>query len=318
MFEVPISAHAFTPSNSLATITVGKSPWGVAYDSKSNLIYVTNNGGGISVINPSTNTVTSTIKTPSGLGEIVFDSANGLLYVANNGANIVYAIKGTSIVKSIKVAEGPMGFAVDTSNDQIFVSSQEKPAVSVINGKTNAVIHTITLASNSFPWDLAVDASSKTLYVADSELDQVVRINITTYAVVGTPITVGSDPWGVYYDPVNNDVYVTNFAGSSVSVISASTNKVVTTITVGTNPYGMAYYAASKQLYVTEAGNGAEANNVSQVSTITNKVAITIAGGDGPYGIAFDSKASALYIADHNDGPFLTTAKDQVVTVEAV
>ena len=39
--------------------------------------------------------------------------------------------------------------------------------------------------------------------------------------VVGSPITVGSEPYGVAVAPGGSNVYVTNFASNTVSVISA-------------------------------------------------------------------------------------------------
>ncbi len=40
-------------------------------------------------------------------------------------------------------------------------------------------------------------------------------------------ITVGSNPYGICYNPANGYVYVTNGAASTVSVINGATNTVV-------------------------------------------------------------------------------------------
>ncbi|KBV53751.1 PE-PGRS family protein PE_PGRS17, partial [Mycobacterium tuberculosis NRITLD37] len=45
-------------------------------------------------------------------------------------------------------------------------------------------------------------------------------IDPTTNTVTGSPITVGTAPTGVAVNPVTGEVYVTNFAGDTVSVIS--------------------------------------------------------------------------------------------------
>ncbi|MCW1301931.1 MAG: YncE family protein, partial [Candidatus Parvarchaeota archaeon] len=49
-------------------------------------------------------------------------------------------------------------------------------------------------------------------------------------------ISVGSYPWGVAITPNGQYVYVANYGGATVSVISTSTNSVISTISVGTNP----------------------------------------------------------------------------------
>src|ERR1700730_12924193 len=117
LFEVPLAASASSP------IKVGKSPWGIAFDSANKMVYVTNNGGTISVISTATNKVVKTISAKGGLGEIAFDSKNQELYAAVNSANKVLVIKGTTVVTSITVGTSPMGVAVDTMNNQIFVSN---------------------------------------------------------------------------------------------------------------------------------------------------------------------------------------------------
>src|ERR1700756_5480401 len=50
--------------------------------------------------------------------------------------------------------------------------------------------------------------------------------------VVAT-ITVGSEPFDLAVTPNGNDVYVVNYASSSVSVINASLNTVIATIALG-------------------------------------------------------------------------------------
>jgi YVTN family beta-propeller protein len=49
-------------------------------------------------------------------------------------------------------------------------------------------------------------------------------------------IPVGIHPVDVAFNPTNNDMYVSNQASNTVSVIDSSTNTVVTTIPVGSGP----------------------------------------------------------------------------------
>jgi YVTN family beta-propeller protein len=43
-------------------------------------------------------------------------------------------------------------------------------------------------------------------------------------------IAVGTEPFGIAYNPTNNSIYVTNLANNTVSVIDAATDEVVSTI----------------------------------------------------------------------------------------
>ena len=56
-----------------------------------------------------------------------------------------------------------------------------------------------------------------------------------------TIINVESNPQGVAYDSFHNRVHVTNVGSNSVSVIDASTNKVVATVKVGIHPQDVVY-----------------------------------------------------------------------------
>ena len=66
-------------------------------------------------------------------------------------------------------------------------------------------------------------------------------IDINTNTVVGNPIPVGIAPLAIAYDPVHQDMYVTNFGDDTVSVIDTTTNTVIDTIPVGNVPLGIAY-----------------------------------------------------------------------------
>ena len=52
-------------------------------------------------------------------------------------------------------------------------------------------------------------------------------INASTNAVVGKPIPVGGCPEGIAYNSRNNEMYVNNVVGNTVSVIIASNNVIV-------------------------------------------------------------------------------------------
>ena len=71
-----------------------------------------------------------------------------------------------------------------------------------------------------------------------------------------TTIAVGSEPVGVAYDPVMHEVFVVNYAGGDIQVISDSTNTVVADITALTQyagaPYDLAYDSGKGEMWVTD------------------------------------------------------------------
>ena len=60
------------------------------------------------------------------------------------------------------------------------------------------------------------------MYVTNYSNNTVSVIDTNTNKVVGKPITVGSTPRGIAYDPVHARMYVTNYSNNTVSVIDTN------------------------------------------------------------------------------------------------
>jgi YVTN family beta-propeller protein len=94
-------------------------------------------------------------------------------------------------------------------------------------------------------------------------------------AKVVATITVGSEPFDLAVTPDGNDVYVVNYASSSVSVINASLNTVVGTVALGSQD-------GPTRVTITPDGTSAlvlAGTNIYVISTSTNTLVNTIALG---------------------------------------
>ncbi len=109
-------------------------------------------------------------------------------------------------------------------------------------------------------------------------------------------------PYGAAFDFADGDIYVTNDGASNVSVVSGSTNKVVTTIPVGSNPIGAAFDSTNGDIYVTTYNRTTGWGSVSVVSGSTNKVFATIPVGNQPAGAVFDSANGDIYVTNTGSG----------------
>ena len=116
-------------------------------------------------------------------------------------------------------------------------------------------------------------------------LSIVVIVNV---AGATSPITVGTSPSGVTYDPAQGEIYVANSGYNTVSVISDSSNSVIKTVIVGTSPTGIVYDAGMHEIYVTNYIS----NTVSVISDSSYSVVKTITVGTSPSNIAYDSGAN--------------------------
>ena len=125
-------------------------------------------------------------------------------------------------------------------------------------------------------------------------------------------VIVGTNPHGVAITPNGQYAYVTNSGGTAVSVISTSSNSVVSTIPVGTNPIGVAITPNGQYVYVANTGS----NTVSVISTSSNSVVSTIPVGTYPNGVAITPNGQYVYVANSgsNSISVISTSSNSVVS----
>ncbi len=83
--------------------------------------------------------------------------------------------------------------------------------------------------------------------------------------IVTDTLAVGDGPYGVAYNPSDNNMYVTNSGDNSVSLITPS-NVVENTQIIGrVNPEGLAYNPSNNNMYIANSGD----NTISVLPTIS-------------------------------------------------
>lgn len=148
------------------------SPAGIAYNSDTGSLYVTNRGSDtVSVINGTTNALVDEISVdaiaPSG---IVYNAANNYIYVTNMGSNTVSVINGTTntIVANIPVGLGPNGIAYNQNNGDVYVANSINGTISVIDGLENTITSTIPIGANNDPNDISYNVNNDRLFVTNT------------------------------------------------------------------------------------------------------------------------------------------------------
>ena len=264
--------------------SLGRYPWGEAYDNGTGEIFVTNYGSNtVSVISDRNDTVLDTVP--------VGGAAVGTVHLpAETGLGGSGYIPGTV---------QPQGMAYDRATGEVFVGEYRLGQVQAISDEDNAIVATIGVGDE--PQDMAYDPARGEIFVADygpypvgsyAGPFHVSVVSDKTGTVVDT-VTVGTSPFGIAYDPKMGEIFVTNAESNSISVINDVTDRVVSTIPLG-NPMSAAYDSATGQVFVTSAASG----TVSAISDSSGKVTATIPVGRAPLGIAYDRARGEVFVTD--------------------
>jgi YVTN family beta-propeller protein len=225
-----VSIRNATDGSSLGKIKINH-PSQALFNQKNNLLYVTSTRDNTtSVINSTDNSIIHTIivgRSPIGL---VLNPNNNLLYIPNFDDNTVSVINSTDnvIIDTIKVDENPTDLVLNPNNNLLYISTLNNKTISVINATNISVIDTIQL--DKFPESLAVNPTTNFLYVANRGNNTVSVINSTDNSIVetievGGSLHIGLEPRYLYYDTINNLLYVG--ISNTISIIDGISNEVI-------------------------------------------------------------------------------------------
>lgn len=293
-------------------ITVGSCPDGMAFDPVSGFVYVANyNSCNVTVINGTTDKVDTSIAVPDPIG-VVYDPGTNDFYVSNytpgDATGSLTAINGSTnkVVSVMNVGMNPAGLVYDPSNGYLFLIDSYYRNVSVIDPSNGKFIANITLVSvpkttglmaGPAPGGIAYDPVDGDVYFVDmycssNSYSNVFVINATTHNVVRT-WTVGRGAFRVAFNPIDNEVYVTNVNSGNISVINTTTDS-ISSLYIDAGPAGMQYVPSSGTLYVANPVR----NEVSVINTSTDLICSNITVGNAPFSLVTDSQNGYIYITN--------------------
>ncbi len=271
---------------------VGVYPTAVAYDSGTHEVFVVNpDGGTLSVISDSSDSVTNTISglsfTPFGLA---YDSGKGEMFVSEyqvGSGSAVQIIPDNTYAVSGTINVGGLGMAYDSSQGHMYICNG---IISVYSDSSSGIIANIT--NIAVYGSCAYDSGTHAIWATPQEGVNVYVINDQNNQVTKS-IQVASNPYegpgNPAYDPAKGYIYVTN--GTDVSVISDSKYNIVAVIhNVGT--LSGLVYAGNDEII---CSNGAV------ISDKTNTVTATLDVGTNPAGIAYDASTGQVFVTNGND-----------------
>jgi len=182
-------------------------------------------------------------------------------------------------------------------------------------------------------------ALADTAYVSAKGANQVIPVNTAT-GLAGSPINVGSEPWGIAITPGGQTAYVAEHGAEAVTPIDLASGVVGTAIHVGAGPTEIAIAPDGRTAYVCDYTAGtvvpidletatagtpitvgtsplniaitpdgrtayvvnSGSNNVTPIELATGTAGTPISVGEGPTGIAITANGKMAYVSNFTSG----------------
>ena len=205
-----IDPTAAPGSATLVSRTMGLFPQAITFDGTH--IWTANNGGSVSILNPSSTipitptTVSVGFSAPLGA---IFDGSN--VWITDFGDNKLEKLDASgNILQSVDVGAGPFFPAFDGTN--IWVPNLNDNSVSVVRASSGAVLATLTGNGLNEP---AVAAFDGQRILVTNEEGGLSLFQATTFAAIGNPVTTGmTTPFGACSD--GSSFWITDSTGNQI------------------------------------------------------------------------------------------------------
>lgn len=217
------AVFAYDPRTDVTVkVPVGVSPSALVVNERTSTLYVANAGSNTLTVYDARNRVRTTIRGFDHPVALAINPVTDLVYVANLGRRrdrppvgrtLTVLDGGTNaIVRNIYVDVAPVGLAVDTVRNRVYVLSQTTFAVTAIDGARNRVAGSATAIGIG---GIAVDERANRIYVGASPF--VTVIDGATFAK--TRVDAGGRMYSsAVVNPATGKAYVNNPASSNVAV----------------------------------------------------------------------------------------------------
>jgi YVTN family beta-propeller protein len=286
----------------IANVSVGTSPRGIAVNTVTHLIYVTNYlSNNVSVIdgsNKASIAVAATLTAGVNPYAVAVNSVTNFVYVGNQGDNTITVIDGSVNSPRYTLSESgtsPAAVAVNPITNTIYLANGQSRNVAVIQGATTTTPPSVItlLTAGSDPAALAVNPITNLIYVANGGDTSTTVINGDSNTSEQLLNSTGQQSYALSLNVLTNKVYVTNGTSASVTVIDGNNPRLPTvSFVVRNQPIGLAVNAATNKVFVANYSGG----GVSVIDAATN-ASTPISVASAPAAVAVNPSTKQVYVA---------------------
>jgi DNA-binding beta-propeller fold protein YncE len=253
-------------------------------------------------------TIKTVINLPTSPLSLAANPVTNKIYVVSPGIagstnDSLAVIDGNQDVQTqtIAVPTGASFAAVNYLSNKVYVAgcnftlSPAPCTVTVINGKNNTVISTISVTTTPGLGLTGITASPITglVYVANGSDNVVDVIDGCKDKLVKTIVLNGNSPAAIAINPILNRLYVP-FGNNLTAVIDATTNKVLSTTSFGSATVGVAANFITGNVFVTDDESGP---SLTGVLNKNGKLLTSVTVDDTPLGVDVDPITNLVFVA---------------------
>ena len=280
-YDNSLSVIRAEDDRTLAIITLGDGPNGVALSPDGDRAYVANSRSNtLSVIDTYEKTVIARLDMGDHPIGVMAHPDGSKIYVTNYYSDNVYVVEteNNRLLRSIEVGSGPRGLALSPDGSKLYVANYYADTVSVIDTESYSLLESIPVGSG--PTKLVLSPDGEFLYVANHFTDTISIISTLTYKSLST-ISVKSGPLGLSLSPDGRLLYVVSYFEGTFSALDLSKNRVIATVKVGKFPQGITLFPELGKAYVTNF----HSDTVSVIDLESYQLMVTLDMKGGPAGI---------------------------------
>ncbi len=216
----------FTLGHPVCNVATGDLPWGVTYNPYHGRLYVANFGqpkapsGSISIYDSQCVPVTTLPLTNDRPTLMTFNREK--VYVPGYLKGNLYVLDASNTLNNpLTVGAGAFGIGVNGVTNQVYLTNRDTRRLYIIDGVNDNVTQVVTLPST--PYAVAANGRTNHVFVVSAVNDKVYVLNGLSGALLATlPVghqDEGAGGQGIAVDDYSNQVYVTNYAAGTLTVI---------------------------------------------------------------------------------------------------